>query len=68
MTVQQAGHQPLRLLRSYRGYRRGEVISATPQLARTLVEGGIAEPAATEPRLPGLEVERAVKSVTVETR
>ena len=63
-----AAPQPLRLLRSYRGYRRGEVISATPQLARALVEGGIAEPADTGPRLPGLEVERAVESVAIETR
>jgi hypothetical protein len=44
------------------------VISATPQLARALVKGGIAEPADSGPRLPGLEVERAVAAVAIETR
>jgi hypothetical protein len=33
----------LRLLTSYRGYRKGETIQATPQLAAYLVERGIAE-------------------------
>lgn len=35
--------QTLRLLTSYRGYRRGEIIQATPQLAAYLVERQIAE-------------------------
>lgn len=58
--------EPLRLLRAYRGYRRGEVISATPGLAKVLVESGVAQRVEEEQRLPGME--RAVESVTVETR
>lgn len=58
--------EPLRLLRAYRGYRRGEVISATPNLAKVLVESGVAQRVAEEQRLPGME--RAVQSVAVETR
>ncbi len=58
--------EPLRLLRAYRGYRRGEVISATPSLAKVLVESGVAQRVEEEQRLPGME--RAVESVKVETR
>jgi|688.fasta_scaffold61559_1 hypothetical protein len=60
--------EPLRLTRNYRGYRRGEVIQATAGLAKTLVEAGVAEPVKAAPRIPGLEVERAVESVVIETR
>lgn len=62
----------LRLLTSYRGYRAGKVIEATPTLAAYLVERQIATRElqgsllAAEPRSA---VERAVQTVqAVETR
>lgn len=61
--------EALRLLKAYRGYRAGEVIYATPTLARTLKSEGIA---ATEPQrtfLAAAGAERAVEARSnVETR
>jgi hypothetical protein len=63
--------QPLRLLRAYRGYSSGEVIRATPDLARHLVESGVASPASPDAR-PLFDArpaaERAVASTPIETR
>jgi hypothetical protein len=63
--------QPLRLLRSYRGYASGEVIRATPGLARQLVEIGVAAPAEPDAR-PLFDLrpaaERAVSTTSIETR
>jgi len=52
----------LRLLTSYRGYRRGEIIQATPQLAAYLVERQIAEPDA-QAGLPLQEYRKAETAV-----
>lgn len=64
------GHavETLRLLKSYRGYRPGMVIRATPKLAETLRAEGIA---ATEPQqsfLPADGAERAVADKQHERR
>lgn len=63
--------QPLRLLRSYRGYRSGEVIRATPVLAATLVEAGVAAPVEPDSR-PLFDArpaaERAVATTPTEIR
>lgn len=63
--------QPLRLLRSYRGYRSGEVIQATAGLAAALVASGVAEPAQPDAR-PLFDArppaERAVAGQSAETR
>jgi hypothetical protein len=64
-----AALHPIRLLKSYRGYRAGTVIRATPGLADHLVETGagvrdsqtMLDAAAARP-------ERAVAVPTVETR
>ena len=62
-------HQSLRLIKSYRGYRVGEVIQATPNLADTLKRDGIAVPERQTTFLPAQAAERAVESrSTVETR
>lgn len=60
----------LRLLRTYRGYRAGEQIQATPRLAETLVGQGVAEPVAQSAGLfDPRPVERAVATPSVvETR
>lgn len=54
--------QTLKLLTSYRGYKRGEIIQATPQLAAYLVERQIAEPDA-QAGLPLQEFRRAETAV-----
>lgn len=63
--------EALRLLKSYRGYRPGKVIQATPSLADHLVEAGIAardHQASLLPAEPRPQAERAVAAVPVETR
>lgn len=71
MTIPNASHQPIRLLKAYRGYRAGVVIHATGGLAERLVEDGVA---VREPQRSLLEqagdrrVERAVAAPAVETR
>jgi hypothetical protein len=61
--------EALRLLKAYRGYRAGEVIRATPQLAATLVAEGVAAQEAQRTFLPAGGAERAVEArSTVETR
>lgn len=62
-------HQSLRLIRAYRGYKAGDVIQATPNLADTLQRDGIAVPEHQTTFLPAQAAERAVESrSTVETR
>lgn len=61
----------LRLLKSYRSYRAGTIIQATPSLARHLVEAGLAAPEPQTSFLPAAAakaVERAVAAAAVETR
>lgn len=61
--------EALRLLKAYRGYRPGQVIHATPNLARTLRADGIAVTEGQTTFLPAQTAERAVESrATVETR
>lgn len=63
---------PLRLKRSYRGYHAGDVIQATGDLARHLVESGLADVAIEHDRQPvlfrRLPVERAIVTPAIETR
>jgi hypothetical protein len=63
---------PLRLKRSYRGYHAGEVIQATGDLAKHLVDAGVASVAIEHDRQPmlfrRLPVERAIVSPAVEHR
>lgn len=54
--------QPLRLVKSYRGYRAGAVIHATPRLAAQLVSDGVAVP---EHQSTFLEHEAAERAVSV---
>jgi len=54
--------ESLRLVKSYRGYRAGQVIRATPQLAATLRAEGIAIPDHQRTLLPGEGSERAVEA------
>lgn len=61
--------EALRLLRSYRGYKVGQVIHATERLAETLQRDGIAVPEAQRSFLPAEAAERGVESrANVETR
>lgn len=61
--------ESLRLLKAYRGYRPGQVIQATPNLARTLRADGIAVTEGQTTFLPNEAAERAVESrAKVETR
>jgi hypothetical protein len=61
--------EPLRLLKAYRGYRPGQVIRATPQLAGTLKASGIAAPEPQRTFLAADGAERAVEARSnVETR
>lgn len=61
--------EPLRLLKSYRGYGVGAVIHATPQLAETLKRDGVA---VADHQTTFLEHETAERAVAtpqaVETR
>ncbi len=58
----------LRLLKSYRGYRAGSVIQATPRLAEFLVGNGTAV-AEAQRSLPTSNPERSVAATAkVETR
>ena len=52
--------EKLRLLTSYRGYRRGDVIEATPALAAHLQGAGIAVRETQGDLLPAETVERAM--------
>lgn len=60
----------LRLLRSYRGYKAGEVIQATQRLAEQLVAQGVAQSVEPSPSLfDPKPVERAVAGpAAAETR
>lgn len=61
--------ESLRLLKPYRGYRAGQVIQATPNLAQTLRADGIAVTEEQTTFLPAQASERAVESrAKVETR
>lgn len=50
----------LRLIKSYRGYKTGEVIKATPGLSKTLQESGIA---VLDSQASFLETARAERAV-----
>jgi hypothetical protein len=61
--------EALRLIKAYRGYRAGEVIHATPQLAATLKNEGVAVPESQRTFLAAEGAERAVEARSnVETR
>lgn len=62
---------PIRLLKSYRGYRAGVVIQATPGLAERLVEDGLGIRESQRSLLEEAgdrRTERAVAAPAVETR
>lgn len=66
-----AALHPIRLLKSYRGYKAGTVIRATAGLAEHLVETGAGVREAQGTLLEAASVrqaERAVAQPTVETR
>jgi len=52
--------QTLRLLKTYRGYKAGEVIKATPKLAETLKASGVA---VIDPQASFLEPVKAERAV-----
>ena len=60
--------QPIRLLRSYRGYRSGTVIQVTPDLAGHLISRGLAAWATDEAPTLFEKAERAVAAPHTETR
>ena len=61
--------EALRLLKAYRGYKPGQVIRATPNLAQALRADGIAVTEGHTTFLPAQAAERAVESrAKVETR
>lgn len=62
--------RPLRLLRSYRGYRAGEVIRATANLADYLVAQQLAQPTEDGNTLfdTRTTAERAVRTSAAENR
>jgi hypothetical protein len=55
----------LRLLKSYRGYKAGEVIKATPNLAETLQASGVA---VIDPQASFLEPAKAERAVGVKVQ
>lgn len=61
--------EALRLIRSYRGYKAGSVIRATPQLAETLKATGVAVTDSQQTFIASDGAERAVDARSnVETR
>jgi hypothetical protein len=60
--------RPIRLIRRYRSFAAGDVIQATPQLARRLIALGVAAEDSSARPSPRSAVERAVAPGPMEVR